>query len=206
MITDIDDFFSKGCGRCDRFATSTCSTRRWIGGLNALRQICSDAGLAETVKWGHPCYMLGNRNIALLGAFQDDYRITFFNAALLKDPAGLLEKPGPNTRHPNLIRFREDGQAAIMRPHIAAYLQEAIGYAAAGIEAPKARSETEIPSELQEAFESDPELADAFHRLTPGRQRSYAILLSSTKTPATRRSRIAKSRRKIIAGKGANER
>ena len=30
MITDVEDYFTKGCGRCDRFGTPDCSTRRWI--------------------------------------------------------------------------------------------------------------------------------------------------------------------------------
>ena len=50
MISAVEDFFSKGCGRCDRFATADCSTRRWQLGLNLLRHICTDLGLAETVK------------------------------------------------------------------------------------------------------------------------------------------------------------
>ena len=36
MITDPDDFFTKGCGRCVRFATPDCTTRSWIDGLNDL--------------------------------------------------------------------------------------------------------------------------------------------------------------------------
>ena len=52
MITDIEEYFSKGCGRCERFATSECSTRQWIQGLTDLRRICLEAGLVETVKWG----------------------------------------------------------------------------------------------------------------------------------------------------------
>ena len=73
MITNPDDFFTMGCGRCDRFATPTCSTRRWIDGLNRLRRICLETGLEETVKWAHPCYMHVGRNIAILGAFQADF-------------------------------------------------------------------------------------------------------------------------------------
>ena len=46
MITVIDDYFAKGCGRCERFATPDCSTRQWQAGLLELRQICLDAGLA----------------------------------------------------------------------------------------------------------------------------------------------------------------
>ena len=47
MITDIEDYFSKDCGRCDRFATADCSTRRWADGLARLRWICLDVGLLE---------------------------------------------------------------------------------------------------------------------------------------------------------------
>lgn len=53
---------------------------------------------------------------------------------------------------------------------------------------------------------ADPELAEAFYRLTPGRQKSYVIHLNSAKHSATRLDRIARCRDKIIAGKGAMER
>ena len=33
MITDIEDYFTKGCGRCERFATADCSTRLIATGL-----------------------------------------------------------------------------------------------------------------------------------------------------------------------------
>ena len=206
MITDIEEYFSKGCGRCERFATPECSTRQWIQGLTDLRRICLEAGLVETVKWGQPCYMHGGRNIAILGALRDDFRLGFFNAALLKDPNGILEKSGPNTRHPDMIRFLKNTQVAEMEPGITSYLKEAMRYAEKGIKPPKEQSEIELPGELVEALESDPELADAFHRLTPGRQKSYVINLNSAKKSETRISRIAKYRDKILAGKGAMER
>lgn len=203
MIEDIEDYFAKGCGRCDRFATPDCSTRRWEAGLAELRRMCCDAGLAETVKWGHPCYMHNGRNIALINAFIGDCRISFFNPALMKDPAGVLEKQGPNARHAGTMRFTDVAQVLKMEPVIAAYLREAIAYAEAGVKPPKEDIELELPGEL---LDNDPELAEAFHGLTPGRQRSYVIHLASTNTPATRFNRIAKFRAKILAGKGANER
>ena len=113
MITDIEDFFAKGCGRCDRFATPACSANQWHDGLTGLRAICRSAGLVETVKWGHPCYMHAGRNIALIGALQGDFRLNFFNAALMKDPEGLLERQGPNTQHPDSIRFTATDTPAI---------------------------------------------------------------------------------------------
>ena len=206
MITDIEDFFSKGCGRCDRFATADCSTRQWTHGLNELRRICLASGLVETVKWGHPCYMHAGRNIVIIGAFRGDFRLSFFHAALMKDPEGVLEKQGPNTQHPDMIRFVDNAQVTKMEPVILSYLKEAMGYAQAGVKPPREESEIELPDELVEALDSDPELAEAFHGLTPGRKKSYAINLNSVKKSETRVSRIAKFRDHILAGKGALER
>lgn len=206
VITDVEDYFSQGCGRCPRFATPECSTRKWSTGLKALRKICRDMGLAETVKWGHPCYMHADRNIAIIGAVRSDFRLNFMNAALMQDPEGVLEKPGPNARHPDMIRFTDNAQVTKLKPTIVAYLKEAMGYAEAGIKPAKEKREINLPDELIDAMESDPELAEAFHKLTPGRQNSYVINLASAKTVATRISRIAKFRDKILAGKGATER
>ncbi|MFZ4120779.1 MAG: YdeI/OmpD-associated family protein [Caulobacterales bacterium] len=206
MITDVEAFFEHGCGRCPRFATPDCSTRQWLVGLLALRDLCQAARLTQTVKWGHPCYMHAGRNIVIMGAFRDDFRLSFMHAALLKDGAGVLQKQGPNTRTPDMIRFTDNAQVAAMSATILAYLKEAMGYAELGLKAPKADDELELPAELIDALDDDQELAEAFLTLTPGRQRSYVIALSSAKTSATRLARIAKFRPKILAGKGALER
>jgi len=206
MITDVEDYFTKGCGRCARFATDDCSTRQWITGLNALRRICQDLGLDETVKWAHPCYMHAGRNIAIFGAFRSNFRLTFMNASLLKDPEGVLVKQGPNSRVPCMITFTDNAGVAEMEPTIRAYLQESMGYAEAGIKPEKEVREIEMPDELIDALDSDSALAEAFQALTPGRQKSYAFNLNAAKKPETRIARIEKFRDKIFAGKGALER
>jgi len=206
MITDIEDYFAKGCGRCERYATPGCSTRRWAEGLRQIRALCLDLGLVETVKWGHPCYVHAGRNIAVLGAFRQDMRLSFFNAALLTDPHGVLERQGPNTRHPDMIRFSDVASVGALAPVLRSYLTEAMGYAASGIRPPPEERELELPQELIEAMEADVELAEAFHALTPGRQRSHVIHLASARKSETRVSRIMSMRGRIVAGKGAQER
>jgi len=206
MISDPDDFFTKGCGRCDRFATPDCSTRLWIDGLNNLRRICLDMGLSETVKWAHPCYMHAGRNVAILGAFQTDFRLSFMNAGLLNDTEGVLVPQGPNSQTPSMIRFTAVGQVGALEPVIRAYLRQLMDHAEAGTRAPKAEREIDMPDELTEALDADPELAEAFHALTPGRQKSYMFALNQAKQSATRVARIEKFRARIIAGKGALER
>jgi uncharacterized protein YdeI (YjbR/CyaY-like superfamily) len=206
LITDTAEYFAKGCGRCARFGTPDCSALLWAEGLGQLRRICRDTGLLETAKWGHPCYMHAGRNIALIGAFRGDFRLTLLNAALLKDPEGVLEKQGPNAQRPNTIRFTDTEGVMALEPAIQSLLRQAMGFAAAGIKAPKETTEVDFPEELIEAIEADPELGEAFHALTPGRQKSYAFNLNSAKKSETRIARIAKFRDHILAGKGALER
>ena len=156
MITRIEDYFAKGCGRCARFDTPDCSTRQWSEGLAALRNICRAAGLAETVKWGQPCYMHAGRNIAIIGAFRDNFRLSFFNAALMNDPENILQKQGVNTQYPDMIQFTDNTQVKKMAKTISAYLVEAMAYADAGVTPPRQAREIEMPEELIEALDSDP--------------------------------------------------
>ena len=206
MILHPDDYFLHGCGRCPRHATPDCVTRRWATDLAHLHRICNDVGLSETAKWGHPCYMHAGRNVALIGALRDDLRLSFFHAGLMKDPAGTLEKNGPNTRHAGILRFRTTGEVADREPLIRAYLREAMAYAEQGLLPPREDATLDLPDDLVGGLDADPELAEAFHTLTPGRQRSYVINLAGAKKPETRLSRIAGFRDKILSGKGAQER
>jgi uncharacterized protein YdeI (YjbR/CyaY-like superfamily) len=206
MITMVEDYFTKGCGRCPRFDTPDCSTKSWADGLAQLRRICLAAGLTEAVKWGHPCYMWEGRNIALIGAFRESFSLNFMNASLLKDPHDVLQKRGPNTVHADMLSFADVAEVIAIEPIITAYLQEAIGYAQAGIKPVKQAQDLDLQPELLDALDTDPEFSEAFAALTPGRQRSYVLHLSTTSNPATRVARIERFRDKVMAGKGWNER
>lgn len=205
MITDIEDYFTKGCGRCDRFETPDCSTKFWIDGLHHLRAICLDLGLEEHVKWGHPCYMFAGRNICIIGAFRDNFRLSFMNASLLSDPETILQKRGQNTQNPDMISFADSNDVARLESIIRLYLREAMDYAEKKIFPQKEKRALEWPDELIDALDADPELAEAFHALTPGHQNSYLFHFNGTKNSETRKSRIEKSRPKIFKGLGQLE-
>jgi uncharacterized protein YdeI (YjbR/CyaY-like superfamily) len=144
--------------------------------------------------------------VAIFGALRDNFRLGFFEPALLKDPERILEKNGPNTQHAGTVRFRANEEVAAREPTLRAYLREAMDYAEQGLRPPKQPARFDLPDELIEALDADPELAEAFHALTPGRQRSYVINLANAKKPETRVSRISGFRSRILAGKGAMER
>ena len=206
MTTDPDVYFARGCGRCDRFDTPDCSTKIWAEGLAGLRALCLSEGLEETAKWGHPCYMHAGRNIALINAFRGEFNLTMMNAALLSDVDAVLEKAGPNASTPSIARFTTLEALAAAEPILRRMIGELKDHAEKGTKSPKVEREVPIPDELIDALDADPELAEAFHALTPGRQKSYAFNLNQAKQSATRVARIEKFREKILAGKGAMER
>lgn len=207
MITEVTTYFASGCGRCARFRTPDCSARLWAPALAALRALCRTAGLAETMKWGHPCYTHAGRNVAILGATRDGARLSFFEAGLLADPDGVLELQGPNTRHPDMVQVTDPARVAALAPAIRALLAQAMDHAAAGRrEAPRDADDIDLPDALSAALDDDPVMAEAFHRLTPGRRRSHALHVGGAKTLAGQAARVARARALILAGKGALDR
>ena len=206
MITQPEDYFAQGCGRCSRFATPACSSQTWAAGLQALRQVCLGVGLVETAKWGHPCYTHQGRNIAILGALRGDFRLTFFNASLLQDPQQLLQQKGANSAHPDTLSFTDASQVKAVATSLRTYLKEAMTLAEKGIKPVKVQVDLQLPEELKQALAADAELSTAFFKLTPGRQRSYVIYLNAAKKTETRVARISACRERILAGKGALER
>ncbi len=163
-------------------------------------------GLSETVKWAHPVYMHAGRNIALFGAFRSDFRLNFLNPGLIKDSQGVLEPQGPNSQTPSMIRFTATEQVGELEAIIRAYIQQLMAHAEAGTKPPKLQREIEFPNELTEALDADPELAEAFEAVTPGRRKSYVFNLNQAKKSDTRAARIEKFRDRILRGQGLIER
>jgi len=205
MIENVDDYFSKGCGRCARFDTPDCSVHLWAGGLSALRSLCQDVALEETVRWGQACYRHAGRNVVILGAFREKFSLNFFYASLMQDPHGLLTPSGPNSKKSTIV-FSSEVDVVRLEPILRAYLLESMDYAQRGIKAPKSETRVDMPVELAEALDADPAMQEAFSKLTPGRQRSYLFNLLSAKQSKTRIQRIEKFRPKIFEGKGLQER
>lgn len=205
MITDPAEYFTKGCGRCTRFDTPECSALLWSPVLAALRALCLGAGLTEDIRWGIPAYRHAGRNLALIGAFRDNAILTFPDAALLDDPGGLLKPAGPTSQGNSTIRFTALDQVAALAGPIRALLAAARQAAAEGRVPPRLPTIVDLPEDLSAALASDPALDAAFAALTPGRQRSYIVALSTARTQATRDRRIAAFRPRILAGKGATE-
>lgn len=180
--------------------------RKWKAEIGQLRELAMAAGLSEELKWGKPCYTSEGKNIVIIQPFKDSVALMFFKGVLLKDPNGLLEEQGPNSRSAKRLSFRNPEEIEEKRIAIQEFLKEAVDIENRGVQLPENQEEERLPSELETIFEQDEPLRSAFQKLTPGRRRMYLIHFNEAQQEATRFRRIEKSRPKIIAGKGLNER
>lgn len=172
----------------------------------ALQSIAQSCGLTETIKWGKPCYSLGDKNIVLIQRFNDYIALMFFKGALLKDPKQILSRIGEHMQAPRQLRFTSVTEITKLKSTIKAYILEAIELEKSGAKVPlKKATDYAIPEELQSALSKNPALKKAFAALTPGRQKAYIFQIAAAKQAATRTARVEKFTPQILAGKGLND-
>ncbi|MFN5020200.1 MAG: DUF1801 domain-containing protein [bacterium] len=179
---------------------------QWNEELIELRKIVLGSQLTEMIKWGVPCYVFQESNVVLLGAFKAFCSISFFKGSLMKDPNGILLKPGENSQSARMIKFTHLDQIRELEPVIKTYILEAIEIEKTGLKPIVDKSmELACPEELLQILDKDAAFKAAFAALTPGRQRGYNLFFTAAKQPATRISRIEKYRQQILDGKGIND-
>lgn len=206
LNSQIDTYLAEGCGRCDKWRTPACRVHAFPAVLQHLRQQLLAAGLTEELKWSQPCYTHAGKNILIMSAFKDYAFVSFFQGALLSDPAGVLVQPGENSQAARQLRFTSVQAVIDLKETLAAYVQEAMAISRSGRQVDFKKSPEPLPEELLAHFERQPDFQAAFEALTPGRQRGYLLHFAAAKQPQTRSNRISKAMPRIFAGKGLNER
>ena len=181
------------------------ASEQWPDEVAALRSVLIGCGLEESVKWGKPCYAHDDANIVLMQEMKHFLALLFFKGALLDDTDGVLHDQGPNSRSARRMQFTSVGEIQHLAEIIAAHIEQAIEIEAKGLEVEPA-PEPHVVDELQERLDADPDLAEAFAGLTPGRRREYHLYFSGAKQSSTRASRVDKYVPKILAGKGFRDR
>ena len=192
MNPKVDFYFSKA--------------KKWQKEIEKLRMIVLDCGLTEELKWGCPCYTFQKSNIVLIHVFKEYCALLFFKGVLLNDPNGILIQQTKNVQVGRQIRFTNVREIGKMEKIVKAYIYEAIKVEKAGLQVSlKKTTEFAIPEEFQKKLDKTPALKTAFHALTPGRQRAYILYFSAPKQSKTRESRVEKSMKQILNGKGLND-
>jgi len=192
MNPKVDFYFSKA--------------KKWQEEITRLRTIVLDCGLTEELKWGCPCYTFQNTNIVLIHVFKEYCALLFFKGALLNDTEGILVQQTKNVQVARQIRLTSVREIVQMKSVLKAYIFEAVEVEKSGLKpALKKTAEYGIPDEFQKKLDKTPALKTAFKALTPGRQRGYILYFSAPKQSKTRATRIEKSLKQILNGKGLND-
>jgi uncharacterized protein YdeI (YjbR/CyaY-like superfamily) len=178
---------------------------KWKKELEELRSIILECDLVEDVKWSQPCYSFNKKNICIIGELQDCAVVGFFKGALMKDPKGILKKPGENTQAARSIEFTSVKEIAKLKSTLKSYIYEAVEIEEKGLKVDFKKDSPGIPEELEKKFAKNAALKKAFFELTPGRQRGYLLYFTSAKQPKTREDRIDKYTPQIMKGIGMNE-
>jgi uncharacterized protein YdeI (YjbR/CyaY-like superfamily) len=180
--------------------------KRWSAEYAALRQVCLASGLNEELKWGQACYDLDGRNVVLIHGFKDYCALLFMKGALLEDPEGILIQQTKNVQGARQIRFASLAEIKRQKATLKAYISEAIAVERSGAKVPmKSVAQYDAPEEFQRRLDDDPRLAEAFHALTPGRQKGYLLHFSGAKQSSTRAARVEKHVPRILKGLGLDD-
>lgn len=180
--------------------------KRWSAEFAALRQLCLASGLNEELKWGQACYDLDGGNVVLIHGFKDYCALLFIKGALLKNPKGILIQQTKNVQAARQIRFASLADINKQNAAVKAYLREAIAVEKSGVKVEmKSAAQFDVPEEFLKRLDDDPKLAEAFHVLTPGRQKGYLLHFAGAKQSATRAARVKKHVPRILKGLGLDD-
>jgi uncharacterized protein YdeI (YjbR/CyaY-like superfamily) len=180
--------------------------KQWSDEFAALRRLCLASGLNEELKWGQACYDLDGGNVVLIHGFKEYCALLFMKGALFTDPEGILVQQTRNVQSARQIRFACLADIRKQAAVIKAYIREAIAVEKSGAKVPKkGLAQFDAPEELQQRLDDEPQLAEAFHALTPGRQKAYLLHFAGAKKSATRAARVDKHVPRILQGLGLDE-
>ena len=180
--------------------------KHWNDEIPALRETLLASGLHEDFKWGKPCYTHEGSNIVLIMPLKETCTLLFTKGALMKDPKGVLVQPGENSQSARQMRFTSLAEITKFGKSLTAYLKEAIAVEAAGLKVAFRKSTDLVyPEEFQSRLDSNSALREAFHALTPGRQRQYHLFFTGAKQSKTRAARVEKAIPLILDGQGLND-
>ena len=180
--------------------------KRWSIEYAELRRLCLASGLNEQLKWGQACYDLNGSNVVLIHGFKDYCALLFMKGALLEDPKGILIQQTKNVQAARQMRFASLADIKKRKAAVKAYLRKAIAVEKSGANVEmKGVAQFDVPEEFRKRLDDDPELAEAFHALTPGRQKGYLLHFAGAKQSSTRSARVEKHAPRILKGLGLDD-
>ncbi len=177
---------------------------QWTEEIDFLKSIVNKTELIETTKWGGIVYTYNNKNVLGIGGFKSYLGIWFFNGVFLKDELNVLVNANEGVTKA-LRQWRFTSKEEINEKLILQYIQEAIQIEKEG-RTHKPEKKEHIVSDFFQAFlnEND-DVAKAFEKLPPFKQREFIEYIDDAKQEKTKISRLEKIKPLIFDGIGLND-
>jgi uncharacterized protein YdeI (YjbR/CyaY-like superfamily) len=178
----------------------------WSEELEFLKSIVAKTELIETTKWGGCVYVLDNKNVVGIGGFKNYFTIWFFNGVFLQDEKKVLVNAQEGITK-SLRQWRFTSKEDVDETLVLDYIHEAIQNEKQRkiIKSPKAEVTIEIPEILQKELDVDSNLADAFLKFSPYKQKEFLEYIIEAKREETKRSRLQKIKPMILENIGLND-
>lgn len=177
----------------------------WHDAIERIKSVISRTELIETIKWGTEVYTMNGQNVLGIGRFKSHLAVWFYNGVFLKDERKLLVN-AQEGKTKALRQWRFFATEDVNEQLLVEYIAEAIENEKLGRRWVKAKEDKfHVPSLLSEALRKDPELNEAFSKLTSFRQKEYAEYVEAPKREATKIERLNKIIPLIIQGVGLND-
>lgn len=176
---------------------------KWKNEFLSLRKIIQDFDMVEAIKWGKPCYIIGNDPIILLQSFHEYCAVVFFQGALINDYHFILAVENDKVQSARQLRFTNQKEVMSNKRIIKDYINQAIQMHRAGMKVLfEDNSDCKMPAEFELALATMPQLYNAFVQLNPIQQQNYVRYFSSLKLKKSRENQIEKFKEHILQGKG----
>ena len=180
-------------------------TSHWHEEIKLLKSIVEKTELQHAIKWGIDVYTLNGQNILGIAPFKAYIGIWFYNGVFMSDPLNVFVN-AQEGKTKALRQWRFFSKEDIVPDQVLSYIKEAIENEKAGKRLVPDRSvKFEIPEILEEAFKNDTQLKVGFEKLSPGKQKEYALHIQEPKREETKISRLEKIKPMILEGKGLND-
>lgn len=178
---------------------------KWSEALVLLANILAKTELEHTIKWGADTYTLNGTNVVAFHGFKDFFTLWFHNGVFMSDPYKVLLTASEG-KTKSLRQWRFTSIEQIDEAKILQYASEAIEIEKQGLRlAPEKPKAIVIPEELEKVFGAQPDLKEAFNKLSPGKQKEYCEHIASARQETTRFSRLEKCIPLILNGSGLND-
>lgn len=192
--------------RVDAYIAKSAEFARPI--LQHLRKLIHDAcpGAVETIKWGMPFFESDGSLLCNMASFKQHCSFGFWNAALLKDPKGVLQVKDKNAMgHFDRLTSLKDLPAD---KTIMGLVKEAAALNQQGIKKAPVKKEPKpelpMPPALTAALKKNKQAKTHFDQMPPSHRREYIEWISEAKTDPTRDKRVATTVEWLTEGKSRN--